>query len=154
MHVFVFIIKLFRNSYFLDALFKLWRQKGLRGLYKVSLPCSMYVVLLDINDVLVTTFTQPRRLRQQEGLTFGKGFMAEKAQFLEHFVAATARLRRKKCLISRFVRAVNERWRIFFFCFLSLIHAVVVAKVSDVFEASDSAIHQINHYPVNDFEEN
>ena len=38
-HVFVFIIKSFRNSYFLDALFKLWRHEGLRGLYKVSLPC-------------------------------------------------------------------------------------------------------------------
>ena len=39
MHVFVFIIKSFPNSYFLDALFKLWRHEGLRGLYKVSLPC-------------------------------------------------------------------------------------------------------------------
>ena len=113
MHVYVFIIKLFRNVYFLDALFKLWRHEGLRGLYKVSLPCSMYVVLLDINDVLVTTFTQPRRLRQQERLTFGKGFMAEKATTLHSFLNISlpppARLRRKKCLISRFVRAVNER---------------------------------------------
>ena len=86
MHVYVFIIKQFRNYYFLDALFKLWRHEGLRGLYKVSLPCSMYVVLLDINDVLITTFTQPRRLRQQERLTFGKGCMAEKATTLHSFL--------------------------------------------------------------------
>ena len=59
MHVYVFIIKSFRNSYFLDALFKLWRHEGLRGLYKVSqLPC--YVMLIDINDVLITTFMQSR----------------------------------------------------------------------------------------------
>ena len=36
------------------------------------------------------------------------------AQFLEHFFAATARLRRKNCIISRFVGAVNERRRILF----------------------------------------
>ena len=48
-------------------------------------------------------------------LMFGSSFPS--VGFLEHFFAATARLRHKKCLISRFVRAVNERWRFSFFHF-------------------------------------
>ena len=54
-------------------------------------------------------------IREQERLETITGFMVEKATTL-HF-AATARLRHKKCLISRFVRAVNERWRFSFFSF-------------------------------------
>ena len=45
------MIKSFHNSYFLDALFKLWRHEGLRGLYKVSL--SRYIMLPGISDVIV-----------------------------------------------------------------------------------------------------
>ena len=72
-------------------------------------------MLLDVNGVLITTFTQSRWLGNNYRFYGGKS--NNSAQFLEHFFAVTARLRHKKCLISRFVRAVNERWRFSFFHF-------------------------------------
>ena len=43
-------------------------------------------MLLDINDVLITTFTQSRWLGQQERLETITGFMVEKATTLHSFL--------------------------------------------------------------------